>query len=211
MTSSIQLNEASGSVGTNCCHVRLVSNPNDPLSRKLGTSADLAPAISSVPSACPRLSSQHMQINSTALSSSTNTFVSKTVSILGDNGPILSIDPQACPLKSSQVEQYHLSSQRVADVASSSAPESGPSLGLAKCYLGIMWSSVGETNSPGEAVRDAGVYRFNAPPVPDAVDFRCHNLHLLVLAWKWINLGVDRFGVFTQKLYSFLLNGGLLV
>ncbi|GMH00983.1 hypothetical protein Nepgr_002822 [Nepenthes gracilis] len=118
LTYSIQLNEVLGSIGTNCCLIGLVSNPDDPHSGKLGTSANLAPTISSVPLAYPLLSSQNMQIDSATLSGSTITFVNKTVSILGDNGPILSIDPLACPQKSSRVEQYHISSQRAADVAS---------------------------------------------------------------------------------------------
>ncbi|GMH16866.1 hypothetical protein Nepgr_018707 [Nepenthes gracilis] len=108
LASSIQLNEALGSVGTNCCHVGLDSNLDDPLSGKLGTSVALAPAISSVPSACPRLSNQNMQNDSAALSGSTNTHVSRTVSILVDNGPVLLVDPLDCPKKSSREEQSHL-------------------------------------------------------------------------------------------------------
>ncbi|GMH00967.1 hypothetical protein Nepgr_002806 [Nepenthes gracilis] len=110
LASSIQPNEALGSVGKNCSQVESESILVDPLSGKLGTSVALAPALTSVPAACPRPSSQNKQTDLDALPGSTKAYASEIDSISVDKGSVFSIDPLASHKKSCWEEQSHLSS-----------------------------------------------------------------------------------------------------
>ncbi|GMH06220.1 hypothetical protein Nepgr_008060 [Nepenthes gracilis] len=101
LASSDSQNKALGSVGSTCCQVGFDSFLDVSLFGKSGSSVALAPMISIVPSACPRVFSQEKQIHSVALSSMTNPSASEPVSILNVAGPEHSDDPLAYPRNSS--------------------------------------------------------------------------------------------------------------